>query len=261
MSTRLARIGESTAGIGTPASIDPDRFNEASAIPEVFNGAVLDDLSIPTTVAAGDVLTVSGRVTLDCPLCSSDREVRVVAVTDDSEYIDNVGELSGRDIFGGNQSARFSIDIPAPSEPGQTINVRLKAQRNPPVGGWETDNTHGPVQVTTVGQGEQTARSALTYAPWAAGGGAVGYGAATFAGRSPVGGAVAGVGAGVATKLITEQTRGDILPDFPTTEVLALAGLLGAGALFLSTSGAGEIGQGIGRSARTALDEARGQFG
>lgn len=196
-----------------------------------FNGVILDNLSVPARAVANEVINISGVVAFDCPLCIVGREVRVVLNAShlSEDRIVNVGALSGR-----GQTAQFNFEIPAPQAQGQTITVRLKGERNPPVGGWETDSTAGPFEIPIVTKGTAAVNEAMEWAPFAVGGGAIGVGAAHTTDRTKIGGGLVGVGAGVAAKLMVDSVDVGEIFDFPTVPVVAGAALLGAGALFLA---------------------------
>lgn len=199
-------------------------------VPQILNGAVFEQLDVPTTVAAGQSIDVTGVMGFDCPHCAADRPIRVRAETSEGDTrIQEVGELSGR-----GETSPFSISLPAPQTTGTSVTVTVQAQRLPPdpIYGWQTDNEE-TATVNVVTQGEKQREQVTNFAPWAVGGGAVGAGAAQLTNRSLVGGGVAGVGGGVAAKMLMEQTGG--LPDFPTTEVLALSALGVAGFLVLNS--------------------------
>lgn len=253
--TQLSRVDGSrpATGVGTPADLDPRRFDEAEAIPAVFNGAVLSDLSVPASVAVGETINLSGRVTYDCPLCLTSNEVRVIATTDSGqERIDNVGEMSGIGVGGGigaPHSTRWSISLPAP-ETETNLTVRLKAQSFGRA--WGTTDTAGPFDVNVVSPGEQAVNDAIGFVPWVVGGGAVGVGAARLTDRRQTAGAVAGVGAGVVGKALADRAEFLDLPqapDVPVVPILAVAALLGTGAVFLSVSGTGQLSRAASRAA------------
>lgn len=205
------------------------------ADPQLFNGAVFESVNVPASVAVGKTLTITGVVGFDCPLCAVDRDVRVVAqIAGRQNKTAEVGQLNGR-----GETAPFELTIPAPQTAGGTISVRLQAQRKPPqpTAGWTTDNTSGPHETNVLTESEKLRQDAIGYVPWVVGGGAIGIGAAGLGGHSRVGGIAAGAGAGVATKIISEQSTGDIVPDFPTVPVVATAALLAGAGLLLGDLG------------------------
>lgn len=199
--------------------------------PAVFNGAVLPSVKIPGKVAAGDTIDVSGIVGFDCPTCFVDRDIRVVVESSTGESrTQNVKKLSGR-----GETAPFSVSIPAPQEPDQSVEIRVKAQRNPPdpFGDWTTDNTH-TATVNIVTELELALERVTDAAPWVIGGAAVGGGLGLI--EPSIGapaGAVVGGGVGVGAHAATNEA---IVPEFtfPLIPVLATAGLLGAGGLLLA---------------------------
>lgn len=225
-SQRGSRFGLSGSGGGGVRSGDADVEIDATA----FNGATPNNVSVPGSAVAGQTIPISGVAGFDCPICTVGREVRVVANASHltEERVQNVGILSGR-----GETAQFRFDIPAPQAPGQTVNVRLRAERNPPLGGWEVDNTAGPYDIPIVSSTTHTVKSLSAFAPWALGAGALGAGGAHVTDRSVVGGGVAGAGAGVGIKLALDQISGPIL-EFPTVPVVATAALLGSGAILIS---------------------------
>lgn len=226
---RGTTFGLSGIGGGVRAeagTMDRPRFS--GPIPEVLNGVVFGEVNVPGSVIAGRSLEISGVVGFDCPACIIGRQIRVVAnVTGQEERIENVGTLSGR-----GETAPFSFSFPVPNDPGGAMTVRLKGQQLFPLDptGWHTDNTAGPFDVRVVSQTAKTVENISEVAPFAIGGSALGAGGAHLANRSLVGGGVAGAGAGVGAKLLLDQFGG-FDPDFPTVPVVAVAALLGAGAL------------------------------
>lgn len=207
----------------------PPKF--AGLSPQAFNGIVLDDVSVPASVIAGQTFTVSGVIGWDW--WPTGTEGRVVASTaSGTERIDNVGNIPP------GESKPFRIEIPAPQQPGDTVIVRLKGQNNKPIEGWSTWDTSGPHEINVVTSGQKTQQQALQVAPWVVGGGAIGAGVGRVnpqeIGMLP--GTAIGVGVGASAYALSNQ---NILPrfTFPTTQVLAAAGLLGAGALFLAQTG------------------------
>jgi len=130
----------------------------------------------------------------------------------------------------GGDQVSFSIPVTPSVEPGRTVELSVVAEANPraPLSGWDTV---GSRRVTTevVTEEDAQARSITGYLPWAAGGAAVGaaYSRRTkgFVDRQD---AVVGAGLGAAARPLV---GGFGIPSFPTKNTLALAALLGAGAL------------------------------
>lgn len=220
--------------------------DRAAPIPQVFNGVVFGDVTIPGSAVAGETIDINGVVGFDCPLCITDRGIRVVAEVShqEDEFIDNVGTLSGR-----GETAQFSFSIPAPASAGETVTVRLKGQRNPPVGGWETDNTIGPQDVNIVSQGEKTTENVLGVAPWVIGGGAIGGAAAQVTDAPLAAGVVGGAGVGLGANLVSQELRGF---QFPTNQLLLTVAVLGGGALLVSRIDAPDLGGSLRRARRRA---------
>lgn len=205
---------------------------ERAPIPEALNGATLPTVNVPSRATAGQTFTVSGVVGFDCPLCAVDREIRVAVEAShlDEPLIDDVGKLSGR-----GETSQFSVTVPAPATAGQTVSIRVKAQRNPPARNvWETDNTSGPHQVNILTQTQKVTSNAIETAPWLLGGGTAGVGVARLSGRAnqQLPAAALGGAVGLGAKMALDAQQGQVIPDFPTTAVLATAALFGAGALF-----------------------------
>lgn len=229
----------SDGGVVGSTAADPLATNgqqaEVTIEETIFNGAVFSSVNVPASVKAGETINVNGVVGFDCPICVVDRAIRVVLEAShlNEQRIDDVGKLSGR-----GQTAQFSFSIPAPQEAGQEVTIRLKAERNPPIGGWETDNTEGPFSVNIVSTSTDVVNTAVAWAPWAIGGGAIGVGGAQVTDRPLVAGGLVGAGAGVSAKILSTELGGaNIDLGFPLMPVVATAALLGAGALLLSQVG------------------------
>lgn len=236
LGTLFMPLRRHVAPMSSPAPARPgfksQRDTPDDVEPAVFNGAVLPRVDIPGEVAAGDTIDVSGTVGFDCPTCFVDRDIRVVVEASTGESrTDNVGKLSGR-----GETATFSVSIPAPQKPDQSVEIRVKAQRNPPdpFGDWTTDNTE-TASVNIVTEGELLLEQLADVAPWVIGGAAVGGGVG-LAEPTPIrtpAGAIVGGGVGLGAHVATNEA---VVPEFtfPTVPVLAVAGLLGAGGLLLA---------------------------
>jgi hypothetical protein len=131
------------------------------------------------------------------------------------------------------QTRPVSLDLPITGSPGQTIAATLKAQNKTAIG-WQTTDTVGPLRIDIVSEGDKFNQELLNYAPYAGVGGAAG-GLLSDNGTS---GALLGAVAGAGGKYILDNSNAEVIPDpgglqFPTLPVVAGAGLLIGGALFL----------------------------
>lgn len=210
-----------------------DTFNEFD--PQINQGAHFPDQPfVPNPVVAGSTITISGQLHFDCPVCTVQRECRVeVEASHLSEPIQqNLGK------FGNCETQNFAIQLPVPDSPGAQIAITVNAQRNPPLGGWQTDDSFGPRRVDVVTQAQKTTRELIEFVPWVVGGGVAGFALSEASPRVPRNRAVAGgVGVGAAGKLATDQLRAadfDVRVDFPLIEVVAFTALLGSAAFLVN---------------------------
>lgn len=214
------------AGGAVPQEVSPE------AVLELFNGATLPEVNVPSSAVAGTTIRVTGVVGFDCPLCAVDRAIRVVVEADGERRVQEVGKLSGR-----GETEPFAVELPAPQSPGTTVTVRIKGQRNPtdPTAGWRTDATAGPFNVNVVTQSQKTQNRLIEASPWVLGGGVAGAGIGFAVPQQlgPVAGGALGAGAGLSAFALSDE---QLIPrfTFPTTEVVAGTALVGASALFLA---------------------------
>lgn len=236
-------------GIG----LQSDGAREANA-PEVIAQAVdfVTDPDIPNSAAAGETVAIRGTVRMNCAITITPVATRVIiTIPGVEERTVDLGKLSCGD------TSEFNETIPVPNQPGTTMQVNLDLQTNPPgpLTGWGTRQRFDKT-VAILSRGGQTVRSVTEFVPWAIGGGAVGVGAAGLAQTSPLIGGIGGLGVGVAAKLAADEFQGRVIPEFPTTAVLATAALFGTGAILLSTSGG--LARGVEDAARRADRAIRG---
>jgi len=128
------------------------------------------------------------------------------------------------------ENVAFTIPVTPSARPGDVIQLSVTAEGNAktPFSGWDTLGAQ-TVNVEVVSEESAQARSVTKYLPWAAGGAAAG----ALYSRQSKGyvdrtSALAGAGLGAAARPLTPELS---IPDFPTKNTLALAALLGAGAL------------------------------
>lgn len=188
--------------------------------------------NVPSAVVTGGVLRVDGTVHFECPTCLIGREGRVVLESPDlADRQINLGILEHC------ETTPFQFEIPIDFEPGTTITLSLRADRNPPVGDWETDDRTRLFDVDVVTEGEALQRAAIEWGKWVAPGAVGGAVLGPKIGQTRVGGAALGGAVGAGGKFATERGVTAIQRRFPTVSKLDLAlgvALLGAGGFFLS---------------------------
>lgn len=196
--------------------------------------AIADTLTIervdaPNAEAPGNSVTVT--VTVSCqaaPFTNCEAAVRF-QMGDQEQRVPQAGV---RDISEGARD-QFSATFQMP--PSST-SVVVEALEQGSLGRFNVEDS-AQVPIESITEGEKIQRDVISFVPWVVGGGAVGGGAAQLTNRSTVGGVAAGAGAGVASKVVLNQlggiSVGQLVPEFPTTAVLATAGLLGTAALLL----------------------------
>lgn len=224
---------------GKARVVRPDSFQDR--IDTQLFSVGFGQLNIPSTAVAGDTIVITGKININCPVCVVDREIRVVASSPTlGEEIQNLG-FGGS--IGGEGEKQFRIEYPAPQQPDQSVQVTLESQFNRVIGGWTTDRTTGPhtINIITEEENQQNQRRDLirSYGPWLLGG--TGIGGVSQLGhlqdnprRVALGAGLGGLG-GLGAKAVSDQLIGNVLPqDFPTTEVLSIAAVLGAGGLLIS---------------------------
>lgn len=213
----------------------PDGVTFTEFDPAVNQGAHFPtDPSVPRSALGGSTVTVTGEMHFDCPLCTIQRECRVTleATHLDTPIRKNLGK------FGNCETQSFQFTLPIPPDPGSEVAVTLKAERNPPLGSWETDDTHGPVRIQIQTQTQRVTTRALGFVPWLIGGGIAGFSVAELSPDvSRVPATTAGVGAGGLGKVAADRLRGaeiDVAVQFPIIEVIAFTALLGSTAFLIN---------------------------
>jgi len=237
------------------------------ADPQLGASVGFSSFDIPQAVTPGQQYNIGGDVFLDCVVGLTRVDTRVT--------IEVSGAGESRTVSTGKldcgQSSSFSVDYTAPAAPGQTIDVTIKGELNPPgpLTGWTVTNTERR-EIQVVSQSEETQMKLIGYAPYLVGGGGGGYLLARNQGANPAAGALAGatIGAGAKRANIDIPTPGDFVPDQSTLVVSALA--LGAGAWFLTraqdVTGVGEgaggavtrVARGAGRTTKRLASAASG---
>lgn len=203
--------------------------------PQINQGAHFPDQPfIPEVAVAGSTITISGELHFDCPVCTVQRECRVEVEA--SHLADPIHENLGK--FNNCETRNFAIQVPIPNSPGAQIAITVNAQRNPPLGSWQTDDSTGAQRVDVVTQAQKTTRELVAFTPWVVGGGVAGYALSEARPRIPRNRAVAGgVGVGAAGKLAADQLRAadfSFRVDFPLVEVVAFTALLASGAFLVN---------------------------
>lgn len=226
----LTRIGEPQ-----PAAITSDRLT-------------VESLDAPDAEAPGESFTVRATISCQAPLFTNCEAAARFSFGGDVRRVPSGGF---QDIGEGTQQT-FEATFTMTETSGP---VTVEALESGPGGVNVEDQASSSIESIT--QGQKVQRDVISFVPWAVGGGAIGGGAAQLTGRSAVAGGAAGVGAGVATKVVANQiggipNLGQIIPEFPTTAVLATAGLLGAAGVLLWVTPLDEVifGQNVGGATR-----------
>jgi hypothetical protein len=193
----------------------------------VFTRATLAEVNVPEFVKQGESFRVTGTADFKSGFAGvvaypADVRVRISGAGIEKE--EDVGVVRG------GEQLSFSIPVTPDVPAGRAVELSVVAEANAavPLSGWDTI---GSRRVTTevVTEEDAQVRSVTGYLPWAAGGAAVGaaYSSQTkgFVDRQD---ALVGAGLGAAARPLL---GGFSIPSFPTKNTLALAALLGAGAL------------------------------
>lgn len=194
-----------------------------------FKQAHFKELDVPQTVAAGETFTVSGVLHWDF-VGTNNIECRAVADPDwGSERRKNVGKLDHC------QNASFSITLRAPQTPGETKTLAMKAQNNPPLSDWETNQLE-TFQIEVVTQTKRQTEQAVQFAPWVVGGGIGGFALSrTRAGLPRWPTTAVGAGVGAVGKLAWDESAEKRRAfNVPLVEVVAITAALAAGAFLLN---------------------------
>jgi hypothetical protein len=156
------------------------------------------------------------------------------------------------------QTRPVALDMPITGSAGQTIAATLKAQNKTAIG-WQTTDTVGPLRIDIVSEGDKVQQQIFNYAPYAGIGGAAG----ALISDNGTSGAALGAAVGGGGKYILDNSNAEIIPDpgglqFPTIPVVAGAGLLIGGALFLGQAEEFVPPEAIRRPIADVSDAARG---
>lgn len=180
----------------------------------------------PSFARPGDVVRVEVIVEGQAPIGSDAEGVVTFTRSDTGETIRRP-ESGVRNIAPG-QIETFTYSFAMPPE---AIVIDISAQERD-VGGLRT--TDSDTVRINASQAAAGLNVAADFGPWLVGGGAVGAGVARATDRPLAETAAIGAGVGLGSRVVLEQTRGiQLVPEFPTVPVLAVAALLGAGALLL----------------------------
>lgn len=202
---------------------------EEQDVPPAVTGPNIVELNVPDRIRAGSDFTVTGRIhfnNLSRPL--TETPVRVQVRGPSIQTVEQ--ELGGMSHC---NERTFSLSATAAGQPGDTLAVTVESQSKP-LGSWTPVETQGPLNVQLRSTGGTVADEAISLAPWAIGGGAVGLGAAMLTGQPIVPGGAIGVGAGIGLRALTGTDGiGQIIPDFPVVPVAVTGGTLLAGAILV----------------------------
>lgn len=229
---------EGTFGLSTVGSRRGNAGATPTGVPPAVTGANIVELNVPQTVSVGGTITITGRVhynNIARPLTNTPVRVqaRAPSMSPITHQTDDLSHCNERP---------FALDVPAIGQAGQTMNITVVSQSSA-AGGWGDNETQGPFTVQILSQEEQLRQSAIGFAPWVVGGGAVGAGAANLTDRDMMTGGLVGAGAGVGAKALAgEGGVGGLIPNLEVDllQAAALAALLGTGALFISQATGGE---------------------
>lgn len=194
-----------------------------------FKQAHFKELNVPRAVVAGETFSVSGVLHWDF-FGSNNIECRAVADPEwGSVRRNNVGKLDHC------QNAPFSITLRAPQTPGETKTLAMKAQNNPPLSDWETNQLE-TFQIEVVTTTQRTAERAVQFAPWVVGGGIGGFALSRTTPDLPRWPTTAvGAGVGAVGKLVWDDTAEELRGiDVPLVEVVAITAALAAGGFLLN---------------------------
>jgi hypothetical protein len=231
------------------------------AATQAGNNLEYAELNIPDVVGAGDKFAVYGRVYLDAIVDITEIETRVVITVAGEEKTVDTPKL------GAGEGASFRETFTAPEIEGQGFDVEVRADVNPPdylpgiPSGWQTKEKR--TKTVEVGsRGEVATHQLVEYAPYAVGGGGLGYVVAQNTGRAPRTGMLVGAAGGAAVKRYYGGVPriSNFTPNLTT--VVAYTALFGAGAFLLNNisetaGGVGEIAGAAGDVVSAPADIAR----
>jgi hypothetical protein len=212
---------------GTPAAMGLSRYDARPAA--TTDTLTIERVDVPETAVPGEGVTVTATVSCQAsPFTQCEAALRFT-LGNQQVRVPQAGNRSIGEAAQDKFQATFNM-------PPDSTSVVVDALEQGSLGRWNVEDS-AEVPIEAVTRQEKRQQQVLEFVPWALGGGAVGGGAAQLSNRNLVGGGVAGVGAGIATKLVADNIGGlgigGLIPEFPTTAVLATAALLGAGALLL----------------------------
>lgn len=250
MSTRVG-VGRSRPTL-TPLARRGDRAGTPAAVADTLT---IERIDAPDAEAPGNSVTVTASISCQAVPFTNCEAAVTFSLGDETLRVPQSGTRdipeAGRDEF----SATFTM-------PQSSASIGVEALEQGAAGRFNVED-EASVPIEAITEQEKTQRAVVGFVPWTLGGAGIGAGAASLTDRPVAGGAIAGGGVGVATKVVAENiggfpNLGNIVPEFPTTAVLATAALLGAAALLLIVTPLDEIllGSSLGAAASSAVSRA-----
>ena len=199
----------------------------------IWDGAQIDTLDVPDTMAAGGQLAVSGTLSFDFgpvqgPVFPRDARITVRAG----------GDQVSTDLpaMGRQETRSWTVTLRPNSVAGQSLDVVVEAEGDGVIKGWQpVDTRQGRVSVQS--EQQQQADRAFRYLPWVVIGGGAGAAYSSFQyGTVETPPVLGGAAAGVITRQYGERVGFPVpsLPDIPTEELAIVGGVALAGALLLN---------------------------
>lgn len=146
---------------------NPDQF-----FGELFQGAHFRSVNLPERAAAGEEITISGRVHFDAPtqvVTTVGMRVRISSPSlseDITQRFRSIKHCNER---------RFSLQVPVPEAAGKKFTYTVHAESTKLLGGWRTDSVRGPINLDILSSTENAVADGFNLLPYIAGGAGAGY--------------------------------------------------------------------------------------
>lgn len=196
----------------------------------------LQNIALPSSIAAGQSITVSGTLKFDYNFVAGlafPRPARVTVRGGGDSVTQELGPMDAK------ETRQFSVSLDPNVQPGQSLNVEVIGEGNDIFRGWmQVAKQIQSVDVQT--EQQQQVDDAFSYTPWLIGGGGIGAAYSSYSSNEiRTGPVAAGAAGGVFLRQYKDRVGLPIpdAPNVPTRELLVIGGVLAAGGYLLSQGG------------------------